>query len=526
MQYRHWKYSTDKNIPETEKGHVTMTANMRKYLAGLDIGTTGCKVTVYQANGEFKAEAYREYGPMPSCQPGEIDPSVIKDCVFQVLKEVAPHCGELTGMGITSFGETAVLLDENDNPVMNSLLYTDPRGQEESELLRAHFTDERIAEITGIKASPMFTLPKLMWIRKHRPEIWSRVRKIMLIQDYITYLLSGQNDIAYSLAARTLAFDIRKLSYSRELLDFAGIDPEMLSRPIPNGAAAGFINNKLALSLGLPFGISIIAVGHDQVAAAFGASVLNPGDCALGMGTVECITPMFSGMPARADILHNGGFAVVPYRGKDTFVTYAFTFCGGALLKWYRDGIGSETARRLKEEGLNPYQHFDSRVKEEPSGLIVLPHFAGAATPYMDSCAKGAILGLTLNTTPEDIYSGLMEGVTYEMRLNLEYLMEAGIKADKITAAGGGANSSVWLQMKADILNMPITVSSLSQAGAVGSIIMAGLTCRLYYSDEEAFSKFRGASRTFLPRPEMTAKYDKLYDAYKKAYKAAKEVRP
>lgn len=502
-----------------------MTANMRKYLAGLDIGTTGCKVTVYQANGELKAEAYREYGPMPSCQPGEIDPTVIKECVFQVLKEVAPNSGELTGMGITSFGETAVLLDENDVPLMNSLLYTDPRGEEECEILRAHFTDARIAEITGMKASAMFTLPKLMWIRKHRPEIWSKVKKIMLMQDYITYLLSGQNDIAYSLAARTLAFDIHKLTYSRELLDFAGIAPEMLSRPIPNGAAAGFINNRLALSLGLPFGISIIAVGHDQIAAAFGASVLNPGDCALGMGTVECLTPMFQGMPDKAELLHEGGFAIVPYREKDTYVTYAFTFCGGALLKWYRDGIGKEIACKVKEEGRNPYSYFDGLVKDEPSGLLVLPHFAGAATPYMDSQASGAILGLTLNTAPEDIYKGLLEGVTYEMRLNLEYLQNSGIQVKKITAAGGGAKSDVWLQMKADILNMPIAVSDLSQAGAIGSIIMAGLTCRLYYSHEEAFSKFTGDIKTFSPRSEMVAAYQPLYEKYKKVYQAVKEIR-
>ncbi len=502
-----------------------MTANMRKYLAGLDIGTTGCKVTVYQANGDFKAEAYREYGPMPSCAPGEIDPLVIKDCVFQVLKEVAPHCEELTGIGITSFGETAVLLDENDVPVMNSLLYTDPRGEEESRRLKEHFTDEKIVSITGIKASPMFTLPKLMWVKENEPKRWGQVKKIMLIQDYITYLLSGQNDIAYSLAARTLAFDINRLEYSRELLDFAGIDPGMFSRPIPNGAAAGFINNKLALSLGLPFGISIIAVGHDQVAAAFGASVLNPGDCALGMGTVECLTPMFNGLPEHTNILHDGGFAIVPYREKGTYVTYAFTFCGGALLKWYRDTLGKEVAHKLKAEGCNPYSYFDSQVKDCPSGLLVLPHFAGAATPYMDSQATGAILGLTLATTPEDIYRGLMEGVTYEMRLNLEHLKNAGIQVNKITATGGGSGSDVWLQMKADILNMPVTVSGVSQAGAIGSIIMTGLTCRLYYSDEEAFSKFPGKLKTYYPRPEMAAAYDKLYTSYKKVYNAVKETR-
>lgn len=502
-----------------------MTANMRKYLAGLDIGTTGCKVTVYQANGDFKAKAYREYGPMPSCGPGEIDPLVIRDCVFQVLKEVAPSCQELTGIGITSFGETAVLLDENDIPVMNSLLYTDSRGEKESQRLREHFTDERIVRITGIKASPMFTLPKLMWIKENEPKRWGQVKKILLMQDYITYLLSGQRDIAYSLAARTLAFDINKLTYSPELLDFAGIDPSLFSRPIPNGAAAGFINNKLAQQLGLPFGISIIAVGHDQTAAAFGAAVLNPGDCALGMGTVECLTPMFSGLPPHAEILHRGGFAIVPYRGEGTHVTYAFTFCGGALLKWYRDTIGKEVAFKLKEEGCNPYTYFDSLVEDRPSGLLVLPHFAGAATPYMDSQATGAILGLTLATTTEELYRGLMEGVTYEMRLNLDQLRSAGIPVNRITATGGGSGSDVWLQMKADILNLPVAVSGISQSGTIGSIIMAGLTCRLYYSQEEAFSKFPGQSKTYYPRPEKAAEYDKLYQQYQKVYQAVKEIR-
>ncbi len=252
-----------------------MTANMKKHLAALDIGTTGCTVTVYQANGELKAEAYREYEAMPSCQAGEIDPTIIKECVFHVLKEIAPVSTELAGISITSFGETAVLLDENDMPLMNSLLDTDTRGEEECNILREHFTDEKISEITGSEVNAKSTLPKLMWIKKHKPEIWSKVNKIMLMQDYITYLLSGQNDIAYSLAASTLAFDKNKLTYSSELLDFAGIEPTMFSRPIPNGAAAGFINNRLALHLGLPFGISIIAVGLPQIAATLGTSVFN-----------------------------------------------------------------------------------------------------------------------------------------------------------------------------------------------------------------------------------------------------------
>lgn len=252
-----------------------MTANMKKYLAALNIGIAGCRISVYQANGQRKAEAYREYSAIPSYQSGEIDPAVIKECVLQVLKEVAPESGQLTGIGITSFGEAAVLLDRNDAPLMNSLLHTDSRGEEEYNLLREHFTEEKLAEITGTKGCAACTLPKLLWIQKHKPEIWCRVKKIMLMQDYITYLLSGQNDIAYSLAASTLAFDKSKLTYSSELLDFAGIDPAMFSRPIPDGAAAGFINNRLALELGLPFGISIIAAGHSDTAAALGASILN-----------------------------------------------------------------------------------------------------------------------------------------------------------------------------------------------------------------------------------------------------------
>lgn len=499
-----------------------MSMNMEKALAGLDIGTTGCKITVFRADGTLLGEAYREY---PPCRiPGEIDPRTIRDSVFEVLKEVSSVCEELTAIGITSFGETAVLLDDHDEPVDNAILYTDGKGVEQCRRLESEFGGKKIASITGLKPNAMYTLPKLMWIRENAPEKWARVRKIFLIQDYITYILTGLDNIAYSLAARTMAFDINRLEFSSELLQQAGIDKDLFARPIPTGSVAGVVNSRLALQLGLPLGISIIAVGHDQIAAAVGTGVLEPGMAVDGTGTVECITPVYTGLPKNPEVMYNNHLAIVPFVTEGCFVSYAFSFCGGALLKWYRDTIGKEIADKLKKEGGNPYTYFDSLVRDEPSGLLVLPHFSGAATPYMNNHAKGAILGLTTSTSTTDIYKALMEGVTYEMRLNLECLADAGIEIKELRATGGGASSEKWLQIKADILGIPVTTMGVAQSGTLGSIILAGLTCRLYYSKEEACSKFLRTGKTFYPRKEKSLQYEALYQRYKKLYHVVGEV--
>lgn len=486
-------------------------------VGGLDIGTTGCKLSVYTDNGEFLLNVYREYDAVRKSGKHEIDAEAIFGAVCEVIAEAA-RTVELSAIGVTSFGEAFTVLDEADRVLLPSMLYTDPRGSEECEYLCRTVGEEVLTNVLCLKPHSMYSLPKLMWIREHLPDVYSRVRRVLLMQDYTVYMLCGKAQIDYSLAARTMAFDVRKKCWSKELLEAAKTDVALLSEPVPSGTVAGKIKPELAKRLGISADVLIVTGAHDQVASAVGAGVFDDGEAVDGTGTVECITPVFKGIPDGHG-LYGMHYCAVPYVFEDTYVCYAFSYTGGAALKWFRDELA---VRGDVEE--NIYKRLDALVPKEPTGLLVLPHFAGAATPYMDSASRAAIVGLTLESTSSDIYKALMEGVTYEIMLNLEKLCAAGIRPRTLYATGGGAASDVWLQIKADILGIPITALSSREAGACGTCMLTGTAIGIYSDLYEAKKRFVSTGKTYFPRKEYSDIYAKYYGAYRKLYDAVRPV--
>lgn len=492
-------------------------------IGGLDIGTTGCKLTLYTGDGDRVGQYYQEYPARRQAGEHELDAAALWRAVRGVLSRGGAEHPGVAAIGVSSFGESFVLLDEADQPLAPALLYTDPRGREELAELAAAVGEERIIATCGMKPHSMYSLSKMMWIARHRPELYRRARRVMLFEDYVVYMLTGAAQIDYSLAARTMAFDIRKKAWDHALLAAAGVDPALLSRPVPSGTAAGPVREPLAGELGLA-GTQIVSGCHDQVSAAVGAGVLKPGMAIDGAGTVSCITPVFERPPEDA-AFYQDNYAVVPHALPGLYVCYAFSFTGGALLKWFRDQLAQDVAQYAAMRETDFYAELDRRVGEEPTGLMVLPHFAGAATPYMDEGAKGAIVGLSLETTQAELYRALMEGVVYEMALNLERLSRAGLAIDRLRATGGGARSPVWLQMKADCLNLPIDALGDSEAGTVGSVMLAGVAVGAFDSLEAAERLLIKAGRTYQPRPEMHEKYRAIYARYRPLYELLKPLR-
>ena len=481
-------------------------------IGGLDVGTTGCKLTAYDDKGNFIYNSYKEYEVSRKCGEHEIEATVIFDAVCHVIKDTAKHC-ELEAMGVTTFGETFTVLDGDDNVLLPSMLYTDPRGGEECKELCTAFGEEKLTYISGVKPHQMYSLPKIMWIKKNLPEIYAKAKHILLMEDYIVYKLTGNACIDYSLAARTMALDIRKKCWSDQILDAAGVDKSLLSVPVPAFNVAGEIKADIAEILGLRNSVKIVNGSHDQVAAAVGAGVFEVGQAVDGTGTVECVTPVFDSVP-ECEALYDEGYSVVPYIFDGTYVCYALSFTGGATLKWFRDNFSKDKS----------YAELDALVNEDPTGIMILPHFAGAANPYMDNGSKAAMMGLTLEHTDADIYKALMEGVTYEIMTNIEHLESFGIKPKKLFATGGGAMSDVWLQIKADILNRPVTALLAKEAGTCGTCMMTGVAVGIYKDLYEAKSVFVKEKKTFIPNVKKVEKYRKIYNAYKNIYNAVRPI--
>ena len=410
-------------------------------IAGLDIGTTGCKCTVFDESGKYLGKAYRDYPVRRRVTGHEIDVSVIMDGVVEVIREMAGQHPDIGGIGITSFGETFVMTDENGQPLHNAMLYTDPRGGEEVKILSQKIGEMRIAEITGLRPHEMYSLPKLMWLKAHRPEICAQAKHIFLMEDYVVYHLTGVCQIDYSLATRTMALDIQNLCWSRTMFDAAGIDVNLMSKPVPTGTPAGTLTGEAAEKTGLSESVVVVSISHDQVAAAVGAGAFDGSVAVDGAGTVECLTPIYDEMPD-IEAMYKGYFSVVPYAIPGKYVAYAFSYTGGALIDWCVSHLAKDEKKAAGAQGISVNELLEKAYREEhgeqPSGLLVLPHFAGAATPYMDTGAKGAILGLTTDTGTAEIYRGCMEGVAYEMVLNARALKDSGVHFEKLHATGGG----------------------------------------------------------------------------------------
>ena len=490
-------------------------------IGGLDIGTTGCKLTVFDERGNFLEKAYRDYPIRRSGREHEVDAGAILDSVWQVIGNMAGKYPDIGGIGVTSFGETFVATDQGGLPLYPAMLYTDPRGKEECKELTEILGRDRILQITGVDAHEMYSISKIMWLKRHEPAVHERTAHIFLIEDFVVFHLTGRAQIDYSLAARTQAFDIRKLTWSDDIFQAAGVKKELMSEPVPTGTAAGKILTQVSEHTGLSHDTVVVSISHDQVAAAVGAGVFASDKAVDGAGTVQCITPVYDKLPD-LEIMSRGKFAVVPYAVPGKYVCYAFSYTGGALIQWCTEMLAKKEKELAEEKGISVNAYLEAEYRE-PTGLLVLPHFAGAATPYMDNGSKGAILGLDTSSTVEEIYCACMEGVVYEMMVNMEYLNQSGTAFTMLHATGGGAKSRVWMQMKADMLGLPVTALGTSDAGTVGSAMLTGIATGCFYDLEDASAHMVEKREVYKPRREMYEKYRKIYERYRKVYSA---VRP
>lgn len=492
-----------------------------KIIGGLDVGTTGCKISLYNENAEFVATYYNEYNAVRQSGRHEIDFGMIKEGVIALLKEAAQKY-EITALGVTSFGETFAMLDENDNILAPSILYTDPRGSEECENLKSIIGEEKMTLLTGVKPHAMYSIYKIMWHKNNTPELFSKCKRILLGEDYIVYSLTGNAQMSYSLAARTGAFDIEKKCWAMEIFNAAGIDTKLMSVPASVGQIAGNVTESVKKELGIDYDITIVTACHDQVANMIGSGIFEKTQAMDGTGTVECVPVILAQKPT--DIaFYEGGYSVVPFLG-DEYACYAFSFTGGATLKWFRDNFAEKENEIATAEGKNVYAQLDKSVREEPTGILILPHFAGAATPYMDNESKAAFVGITLETDKIDLYKALMEGTSYEMLLNFNTMKNYTGEIDEIRATGGGATSDVWLQIKADILENNITALECKEVGAAGVAAITGKAIGVYKDIKDTAAKMAPVRKVFHPDKSKSEKYRALYKKYTNLYKAVKSL--
>lgn len=496
---------------------------MNNYL-GIDIGTSGCKAVVFDDTGHQLSASYRDYNII-SKHPGwaELDTDEVIEKCFDVIREAseAAGSGSVKGIGISSQGEAFTFIDKDGRALCNAPVSSDIRAND----LIAPWTDdfgaEKLYNITGHTPYPMFSLFKLLWMRKNEPGIWSEASRILCFEDLLQFRLGIKNpSMGWPMAGRTMLFDVVNHKWDPGILSKAGIRIDQLSTPLCSGSLAGYVSKDLAGTLCLADETFIVTGGHDQPCSGLGAGAIESGIAVYSSGTVECITPAFE-RPVFTDELRKSNLCTYDHAAPGMYATVAFCLTGGNILKWFRDEFGEAEVKLALEKKCDPYELLLDRMPDEPSRLLVLPYFTPSGTPYFDVTVKGTILGLDLSVKREELIRGLLEGVAFEMKLNLDILKKSGYEVKELRIIGGGARSLKHVQLKADVIGMPITILDVNEAGCMGVAMLA----KACHKKTNVLDITRQWVKPVLKvEPKLQAHYTTKFEQYKKLYHSLKSI--
>ncbi len=493
---------------------------------GLDIGTTGCKAIVFDREGRILGQGAREY-PILTPHPrwAEQEAEQVFRLAWEALVEAvskAPQKPDALALSVQ--GEAVIPVDGEGSPLRPAMLGMDTRTDEENEWLIERFGADTLFGRTGMPPHTINTLPKLLWLKKHEQKTWVKANQFLLYEDFFLRRLGGQAVISHCLASRTQMYDLSAGEWDGEILDACDIDPSRLSPLAPEeGGAVGSMLPELVESLGLSGEVLLVSGGHDQACAALGSGVTEEGLAMVSTGTAEVVETAMA-KPILDEKLRQGNISVYRHVVPGLYLSMTLNHSGGLLLRWFRDTLCRWESEQARSAGRDPYDEIMADAPKGPTGLLILPHFSGSGTPLLDTSSKGAILGLTFDTTRATLAKAMLEGLTFELRVNIDLLREAGLTIRELIAVGGGARSLLWLQMKADICKVPLRVPEITEAACLGAALLS-LAAKGEYPDvSTTAARVVRSQRRIEPKEEESAAYDARYQLYLKVYPALKEI--
>ena len=495
-------------------------------LAGLDIGTTGCKASIFDADGTLLASINREYSvdiPHPSW--AEQDAENVWQLAQEALREViaAARTREVLAIGLSVQGEALIPVDRDEQALRPAILGMDTRTDKQNTWLSEKLGAEFLFEHTGMPVHTINTLPKLLWLKHHEPEIWAQADRFLLYEDFLIQKMTGQAVISRCLASRTQLYDILADSWSPKILETLELEPGRLATVKPSGVAVSPMRPSLVKSLGLAKAPLIVTGGHDQACGALGVGLVRPGLAMVSTGSAE-VVEVTLGSPALNEILYRGNVSVYAHTVERLYLAMTINHSGGLLLRWFRDTLGQEEQVRAQTADRDAYDLLLQNASLEPTSLLLLPHFAGSGSPTFDTTSKGAILGMTFATSKTDLAKAILEGLTFELRLNLDLLKEGGVSIDELRAIGGGARSDLWLQLKADITGIPVVVPRLTEAAGWGAALLAGAGAGYFANAAKTAEDLLHLERRFEPNLARAAHYEARYELYREVYPTLKDI--
>lgn len=494
-------------------------------LLGIDIGTSGCKAIAFTENGEAIAGSRFDYDVVVR-EPGyaELNTLEVWQKVQRSISETAHQTRNdpIEAISISSLGEAVVPVSKERSILGPSILFIDRRGEEYVDAINSALSPSRIYKISGNSVGSHYSLPKLMWIKEHEPELYRRTDRFLLWGGFVAYMLGAAPTVDYSLANRTLCFDIERCNWSEELLSVGGIERSKLPEISRSGTIIGIVSRDVAVKLNLPEGATIVAGGHDQCVNAIGCGVLEGGQAMYGMGTFLTAAPVYNHRIESTEAMLRLGLNTEHHTRADRFISFIYNQ-SGCLVKWYRDTFAAAEHREDERNGRDTYARLFSEMPDHPVGVTALPYFTGTGPPNFHPDPTGSISGLQLTSTRSEILKGIVQGITFYLKKSIEALPEVGAEITEFRAVGGGSKSDAWLQVSADILNMPFTRAAVTEAGALGAAIIAGVGVGLFASFEEGVENMVTLERTFTPDTSRGDQYASHYKRYLSLEEIAEE---
>jgi xylulokinase len=495
-------------------------------LLGLDIGTTGCKASLFAQNGDLLARASREYAvdfPFPGWaeQDAERVWLLAQECIQQILAESGQR--QVTAIGLSVQGEAVMPVNESGLALRPAILGMDTRTGEQNAWLVERFGSRRLFERTGMPVHTINTLPKLLWLKQHEPDLWRLASRFLLYEDFLINKMTDNAVISRCLASRTQLYDLTADHWSDEILAALELEPDRLAVIQPSGFPAGYMEVGLAKALGFSQPPLVTTGGHDQACGALGVGLVQPGLAVVSTGTAEVVEVTMSS-PVINDVLYKGNISIYAHTVPGLYVSMTLNHSGGLLLRWFRDNFCQPEIEQAARTGHDAYDILLKNAPDSPTGILVLPHFSGSGTPTFDTLSKGAILGLTFATRKADLAKAILEGLTYELRINLDLLKNGGVEIKELRAIGGGAKSDLWLQLKADITGIPVLKPRVTEAASWGAAILGGVGAGVYPNPTQAVQATLQFEREFHPNPQSQAMYQKLFEQYQQVYPATAEI--
>jgi xylulokinase len=491
-------------------------------LLAIDIGSSRCKAVVFAATGKILARhacAYTPESPAPS--QAEINAERFLQAMCQCSQAVSRNLSDpVRALCLSSHGETLVPVNEHNEAIAPAILNQDTRATEETVWLERTFGRKRLFEITGLVAHPMYPLPKILWLRKHRPDIFVSSVRFLTVIGYLLSRLRLHPYVDYSLASRYLAFDIRRHCWSEEILAATEVSAECLPVPVPAGTIAGKLDAAAASQLGLMPGTMVVMGGHDQPCGGLGVGAIGSGRVADSMGTYECLLAA-SDQPSLTDAALAASLNSYCHVVPDKFVTLAY-FPSGIMIKWFHDLLyGDECGESVIAQGGDPssaeslhYATLERDAPPGPTGLCITPNLIGTCNPDFNPHARGIISGLGPNTTRSQIYKAILEGLACEMSQMTNILESAVGNFRDVYATGGGSRSALGLQLRAALSGRRVHVMECPEAVCLGGAILAGVASGEYGSLKEAVEVVVRDVSVVLPDDGIAASYVQQAEQY------------